>query len=184
MRRIMGRTIWLGLAAMVIAGCGAAATGSVSTPSTKPTGPASSSYGGAVVGTGTATVSGTSEQVLTDTRGRTLYFLTSDTATSVRCSGSCASLWPPLLLPSGQPTAQGSLPHSLTAVSAADGRQVQYDGHFLYTYSGDTASGQASGNGIAAQGGTWYAATPSMSAAAAPSASPTGSASGYGNSGY
>lgn len=183
MRRITGRSIWLGLAAVVLAGCGAAATGSVATPSAKPSGPASSSYGGAVVKTGTATVSGTSETVLTDTQGRTLYYLSSDTATSVRCSGSCASLWPPLLLPSGQPTASGSLPHSLSVVSSANGRQVQYDGHFLYTYSGDSASGQANGNGIKALGGTWYVATPSMSSGVAPATSPS-SAGGYGNSGY
>ena len=40
-----------------------------------------------------------------------------------------------------------------------DGTQVTYDGHPLYTYVGDTAPGQASGNKLDLNGGFWYEVT-------------------------
>ena len=40
-----------------------------------------------------------------------------------------------------------------------DGTQVTYDGHPLYTYVGDTAPGQASGNNINLNGGLWHEVT-------------------------
>jgi predicted lipoprotein with Yx(FWY)xxD motif len=36
---------------------------------------------------------------------------------------------------------------------------VTYDGHPLYTYIGDTAPGQASGNNLDLNGGYWYEMT-------------------------
>jgi predicted lipoprotein with Yx(FWY)xxD motif len=161
-----------GIAALLAAGCGVASS------------PGASSSSSATVGIGNATVSGSSEQVLTDQAGHTLYYFGPDTPTTSQCTGSCAGIWPPLLLPSGQPTASGSLPGTLSVVSDANGRQVAYQGHLLYSYSGDSASGQANGNGVNLNGGIWYAATPSLSAAgAAPSPSPSASASS-GSSGY
>jgi predicted lipoprotein with Yx(FWY)xxD motif len=34
--------------------------------------------------------------------------------------------------------------------------QVTYNGHPLYTYVGDSAPGQASGNDVKLNGGFWY----------------------------
>jgi predicted lipoprotein with Yx(FWY)xxD motif len=34
--------------------------------------------------------------------------------------------------------------------------QVTYDGHPLYTYVGDSAPGQATGNRVRLNGGWWY----------------------------
>jgi predicted lipoprotein with Yx(FWY)xxD motif len=44
----------------------------------------------------------------------------------------------------------------LTIVTDANGNQVEYNGHPLYTYSGDTASGQTTGEGV---GGVWHVVT-------------------------
>ena len=100
-----------------------------------------------VVHTGTATVSGKSENVLTDARGLTLYYHTTDTPTSV-CSGACAAAWPPLLLPSGTPGSPVSLPGTLGVETNVNGRQVTYNGHLLYRWKNDTSAGQATGEGI------------------------------------
>jgi len=125
--------------------------------------------------TATATVSGKSETILTNAQGRTLYYFKPDTATKAVCATGCISIWPPLLFTgSGTPTASGTLPGTLSAVSDGNGTQVEYNGHPLYTFSGDSASGQTNGEGIA---GKWFVATPSLAkqggAQTAPAATPT-----------
>ncbi|HVB78021.1 MAG TPA: hypothetical protein VNI34_09515 [Candidatus Nitrosotalea sp.] len=123
--------------------------------------------------TGTATVSGSSETVLTDSSGMTLYQFTPDAAGSVTCTGGCAAIWPPLLLPAGIRTPSGSAALSAglgTLSNPAGGLQVTYNHWPLYTYSLDTAPGQAVGQGVA---GKWYVATPTLKAPASASGSST-----------
>jgi predicted lipoprotein with Yx(FWY)xxD motif len=138
----------LGLLGLFLAGCGATSGGlyggggSSSTPTAAPTGSA------AVVKTATATVMGQSETILTDSKGDTLYYYKSDTATSSACTGSCLSDWPPLLSSGGAPTSPSSLPGKLAVLSDANGMQVTYNGHPLYTFIGDTAPGMVSGEGV------------------------------------
>jgi predicted lipoprotein with Yx(FWY)xxD motif len=60
---------------------------------------------------------------------------------------------------SGAPTSAASLPGKLTIVADADGNQVEYNGHPLYTYSGDTGAGQTTGEGV---GGVRHVCTPSL----------------------
>ena len=124
------------------------------TPTTSSATPtATTGSSGALIQTATATVKGTSETILTNAQGRTLYYRTSDTATSV-CSGACASFWPPLLATgSTTPTSSASLPGKLSVVTNANGSQVAYNGHPLYTFSGDTAAGQTNGEGLM---GIWF----------------------------
>ena len=143
------------------------ASPSASTTGQAPSGarPASSPTGTAqpaavVIHTGTVLISEAPRNVLTDTQGFTLYYHTADTA-SVVCSGSCAATWPPLLAPSGTSTASPPLPGQLGVRNDDNGRQVEYNGHPLYRYSGDKAVGQAIGNGI---GKLWYVATPGLKA--------------------
>ena len=107
--------------------------------------------------TATATVSGKTVTILTNAQGLTLYYFTPDTAAASACTGGCAGTWPPLLMTgSGTPTASTTLPGALTAVSAGNGNQVEYNGHLLYTYAGDTAPGQTTGDG---KFGKWFVAT-------------------------
>ncbi len=112
------------------------------------------------VKTATVTVSGKATTVLTDSQGFTLYYFTPDTSTTSNCTGGCIGTWPPLLATgSSAPTSTGTLPGKLTALADANGTQVQYNGHFLYTYVGDTVAGQTNGEGLA---GKWFVATPSL----------------------
>ncbi len=147
------------LFAMIVAACGNATsttTGAYggSTPAATTS---TSSSSNVVIQTATATLGGKSATILTNDKGFTLYYLKADTATIVACSGNCAKIWPPLLQTgSGSPTGPSSLSGTLSVASTANGNQVEYNGHPLYTYSGDTAPGQTKGEGIH---GAWFAAT-------------------------
>jgi predicted lipoprotein with Yx(FWY)xxD motif len=153
--------------ALLTAGCGSSPTGNPSGPaSPAPPAPTSSeaapspspSAARTTVEVGTATVGDTGKQVLTSSAGMTLYYRTSDHGSTV-CSGGCAGVWPPLLLASGTPTKPAGLPGKLAVLVDANGRQVEYNGHPLYTFASDTAPGDAKGNGIA---GVWFVATPQL----------------------
>ena len=141
------------LGVLVLAGCGAGGYGGYGGSSSS--GASSSASGPAQVKTASATVMGHSSTILTNSQGRTLYYRTTDTASASTCTGACASTWPPLLT-SGMPTAASSLSGTLSSLSDANGMQVTYNGHLLYTYSGDSKAGDTNGEGI---GGVWFVAT-------------------------
>jgi predicted lipoprotein with Yx(FWY)xxD motif len=106
---------------------------------------------GAGAGLRTVTIAGTA--VLANARGFTLYSFAPDTPTTSRCYGSCAAYWPPA---TGTATASPGLPGRISTITRTDGtRQLTYNGHPLYTYIADTASGQANGNNINLNGGLW-----------------------------
>ncbi len=167
LRRALLMSIVL-LLALLVAACGTATgsrgygnsstpTPTANTPTPTPTASAATAM------TATATVKGQSVTILTNARGMTLYYFKPDTPTTSACTGGCAHVWPPLLATgSGNPTSASTLPGTLTAVTTANGNQVEYNGHPLYTYSGDTAAGQTNGEGI---GGKWFVCTPDLAAA-------------------
>jgi len=129
------------------------------TPTTAPT-PTPTASSSALLQTATATVQGKSETILTDAQGKTLYYFTPDTPTTSACTGGCAQTWPPLLAGgSGAPTSSTTLPGKLTVVTTANGSQVAYNGHLLYTYAGDSGPGQTDGEGLF---GKWFIATPDL----------------------
>jgi predicted lipoprotein with Yx(FWY)xxD motif len=110
----------------------------------------------------TATVKGKSMTILTNAQGMTLYYFTPDSPTKIACTGGCASTWPPLLSSgTSSPLADAPLSGKLTLVSGTNGSQIEYNGHPLYAYSGDTAPGQANGEGLF---GKWFVCTPSLAA--------------------
>jgi predicted lipoprotein with Yx(FWY)xxD motif len=152
-------------AALTLAACGS------SSPST-----ASAAKPAPVVKTATATVSGKSETILVDAKGMTLYYYKPDSNGKVNCTGSCATIWPPLKLPSGVSKATGGSGVTgtvSTIASPSGGNQVTYDGWPLYTYSGDSAPGQTNGEG---KFGRWYVVTPGL---ATPSGGSNSSNYGY-----
>jgi len=161
LKRMFPVTIVL-LLAMAVAACGSSTsttTGSSSTPAPTATA-ATTPSPSALVQTATATVKGQSQTILTDAQGKTLYYFTPDTATTSACTSACAQTWPPLLFTgSGAPTSATTLPGKLTAQTTANGNQVAYNGHFLYTYGGDTAAGQTTGEGLF---GKWFVATTNL----------------------
>jgi len=129
---------------------------SSATPTTAPT-TAPADTTGIVVKTTSATVNGKSVTILTDAKGLTLYYFMPDTSSKTACTASCASTWPPLLSSStGTPKSEGSLSAALEVYPNANGKQIVYNDHPLYTFSGDTSPGQTNGEGI---GGKWFVVT-------------------------
>lgn len=169
MTRIWLVAVGLGAAVLTIAACGSSASTSGGGGGSGATAAAS---GNALK---TATISGTT--VLTNAKGFTLYWFAPDTPTSSKCNGSCATFWPPV---KGPVSAGAGISGKLSVITRADGsKQATFNGHPLYTYVGDTAPGQANGNGKNLSGGVWHEVTASGAAAPAPSQS-SSSGGGYG----
>jgi predicted lipoprotein with Yx(FWY)xxD motif len=166
----------LAVAAVALAACGSNGT---------PTGSSTSNPAAAAASVAIKTMSTSKGTVLVTASGLTLYWFANDTTSQSNCNGSCASYWKPLI--GSAATAAGiSLPHGFGTIKRSDGQlQITYDGHPLYTYTGDTAAGQINGNDLNASGGLWWAITPTGSElGASTTASSTGSGtSGSGSSG-
>jgi predicted lipoprotein with Yx(FWY)xxD motif len=96
-------------------------------------------------------------KILVDGQGRTLYLFEADKGKSSMCDGACASAWPPLTT-AGKPAAgPGVSAAKLGTTKRADGTTgVTYNGHPLYTYAGDQAPGQTTGQGSDSFGAEWY----------------------------
>ncbi len=119
--------------------------------------------------------------IVTTAGGFTLYWYAPDTSTSSRCTGSCASAWPPV---DGHPqAAMGvSLPGTLGTITRPGGAvQVTYQGHPLYLYAADTAPGMTTGNGV---GGAWHVMLASKASGGSMSSPSQSSSSGGGGYGY
>ena len=152
-------------AAAVLAACGSSGS---SSGSSSPVAASSTSLKTAKIGGAT---------VLTNAKGFTLYSFAPDTPTKSNCNGTCAQNWPPVKGPATAPGVKGTF----GTIKRADGAtQATFDGHPLYTFVGDTAPGQAKGNGLNAAGGLWHEITTSGSTPAGGSSS----GSGGGGSGY
>jgi predicted lipoprotein with Yx(FWY)xxD motif len=177
-RRIPGRTRLRILLALPAAAAAAAALVACSSAGASPAPSSSGSSSGAAAAAGTvktATIAGAT--VLTNSKGFTLYSFAPDTSTTSKCNGTCAQNWPPV---TGPVTAAG-VTGTFGTIKRSDGSvQATFDGHPLYTFAGDTAPGQAQGNGLNAAGGLWHEITTSGSAPAGSSSS----GSGGGGSGY
>jgi predicted lipoprotein with Yx(FWY)xxD motif len=156
-------------AALTIAGCG-------SSSSNGSTGASSSSggaYGGEEKATSTAaetpssgpvaTISvGTAAnvgQVLVDSKGMTLYYFQKDQKGSgkSKCSGACASAWPPLTTGGAAKAMSGVQASMLGTIKRSDGTtQVTYAGWPLYTFVEDKKPGEDNGTDSKAFGASWY----------------------------
>jgi predicted lipoprotein with Yx(FWY)xxD motif len=102
--------------------------------------------------------------ILVNSKGLTLYMFVPDKQKKVTCKGSCAVIWPPLKLKSGQkPTAGGAAKKSLLGSdpNPSGGRVVTYNKWPLYTYISDSKPGQAKGQALNLNGGLWYVLSPS-----------------------
>jgi predicted lipoprotein with Yx(FWY)xxD motif len=124
-----------------------------------------------------ATVGGKTESILVDAKDLPLYYFKGDTAKKSAVSGGLAQLWPALI--SAEPTASGTR-GKLASLKVPSGRQVTYNGHFLYTFIDDTP-GHVTGQGVS----NFFVATPGLKTiggvkkASAP-APTTSSGGGYG----
>ena len=188
--------------AVLVAACSSGSSSSAAAPAapaSSAAAPASSAGGASASGGGTVITTATSSAgtFLTNGSGRAVYLWVKDTGDASMCTGACAGAWPPVTA-TGTVTAAGSAKASdLGTITRSDGtKQVTYDGHPLYYFSGDSGPGTASGQGSDGFGAKWWLVAPSGSdvtasvtsftaasgAGAAPAATtkPSSSGGGYG----
>lgn len=136
------------------AACGG--SGSSSAPQVTSTPAAAAAANGGTV----ASASSPLGQILVAKNGMTLYEFASDVNGKSMCNGPCAKFWPPY---TGTPKAGSGLDASLLGTTMrSDGTsQVTYNGHPLYTYSGDPAAGDTNGQGVSTFGALWWVVAPS-----------------------
>ena len=141
--------------ALGVAGCGGGSGGT-----------SSGAYGGssaapAAAGSGGASVALSHSNLgttLVDGQGRTLYLFEADTGMASTCDGTCADVWPPLTTAQKPIAGPGVSASKLGTTKRDDGTaEVTYNGHPLYTFAGDNAPGQTTGQGSDDFGAEWYA---------------------------
>jgi predicted lipoprotein with Yx(FWY)xxD motif len=92
------------------------------------------------------------KEILTDSKGMTLYIWDKDTAGVSNCYDKCAAAWPPVLV-----DASTKVDGDFTLVDRKDSDKkiVAYKGMPLYLWVKDTKPGDTTGDGV---GGTWHTA--------------------------
>jgi predicted lipoprotein with Yx(FWY)xxD motif len=129
---------------------------------------------------------------LATANGYTLYTFSLDTRTTSACNGSCAKLWPPVLVNRGVKLSKVThgLPSSrIGEIRRSNGTlQLTYEGKPLYRFEGDKAPGQLTGQGFEhvwfvavvspAPSAAALATSPTTAPAPSPAASSTNSNSG------
>ncbi len=109
--------------------------------------------------------------VLATSSGHTLYRYMADPPGKATCTGTCAQLWAPLLLPKGVTHVKGPKGvNGLSTIRVAHGRlQVAIHREALYEFAGDTKKGQAKGQAVE---GAWFAVLKNGTTATAPATVP------------
>jgi predicted lipoprotein with Yx(FWY)xxD motif len=145
----------LAVTALVAAACGAGGGGYSATAGTSGSGNGTQSN---VVIKQRGGADGTH---LADARGRSVYAFTTDTARTSSCSGACLAEWQPVSTTGAVHAGPGARQSFLSTIAANGRTQVEYGGHPLYYFVGDTAAGQANGQGLDDFGGQWWLLSPS-----------------------
>jgi predicted lipoprotein with Yx(FWY)xxD motif len=190
----LGAALGACLGVALLAACSSAASSSSAPAASSATSTPAAAAGGGGSATALVITTKTSSagSFLTNGSGRAIYMWEKDSMNSSACSGGCASAWPPVTSTGGLTAAGGVNKADLTTFTRSDGtKQVAYDGHPLYYFSGDPGPGQISGQGSDGFGAKWWLVDPAgtaitasvtVSSGAAPSA-PASSKSG-GGGGY
>jgi len=143
-------TATLALSAAACGGSSSGGGGASSAPSSAATHASGSAASGSALKT--AKIGGVT--LVTNAKGFALYSFAPDTATTSKCNGACAQVWPPV---KGPATAGPGVTGKLGTITRSDGtKQATYNGHPLYTYAADTAPGQVNGNNLNVNGGVWH----------------------------
>jgi len=138
--------------ALLATACSSAAA---SSPSSAPA--AGSSASASTTGTVITTQAGPAGAFLTAGSGRAVYLWAKDGMNMSACSGACAAAWPPVPATGKLTAAGGAKASDLGTITRSDGtKQVTYDGHPLYYFVGDSAAGQANGQGSDNFGAKWW----------------------------
>lgn len=99
------------------------------------------------------TYQGEKVELLTNTKGMSLYTFDPDGSNESNCYDSCAKAWPPILV---SQDVVNRLEGDFHFAKRKDGTlQLTFDNHPLYLYVGDKKAGDMNGDGL---GGVWHAA--------------------------
>jgi predicted lipoprotein with Yx(FWY)xxD motif len=178
----------LAATAIGLAACGSSGSSTSSTTPASPAAAGSSTTPASASSSTIKTAQTSLGTILVNSQGFALYMFGPDTATSSKCTGSCATYWPPVKGPVTAVAGSNLRPKLLGTIKRADGTtQATYDGHPLYTYAADKSPGQATGQGLNLSGGKWYVLAPSgkiITTAASSGSAPSPSTSSSGGYGY
>ncbi len=98
-------------------------------------------------------------KVVADSKGLTLYLYVPDgTGTVSKVPAALLAAWPPVQATQPLTFGPGLTAKAGTATQPNGQRWVTYNGHLLYSFTGDEAPGDVNGNAL---GDVWYAVTPS-----------------------
>ena len=153
MRRLFVGFVPAAVVAIAVAGCGGSNKTTTTSKSTATTSHARAATV-AVRKTGLGTI-------LVDSTGRTLYLFEKGKGDKSSCAGACASAWPPVITTANPMPGAGVSAAKLGTTRRSDGTtEATYNGHPLYTYAGDAAPGDTSGEGLNQFGAEWYVLSP------------------------
>jgi predicted lipoprotein with Yx(FWY)xxD motif len=152
-------------AAVLVAACSSGGTSSTgAAASGTPAGASSSNGGSTSGGTVIETASSSAGAVLTNGSGRSVYLWAKDTGNMSNCNGACAGAWPAVTTTGSATASGGAKASDLGTITRSDGsKQVTYDGHPLYYFSGDSGPGAATGQGSDGFGAKWWLVAPTGS---------------------
>ncbi|WP_017199989.1 hypothetical protein [Arthrobacter sp. M2012083] len=99
-------------------------------------------------------------QIVTDSKGMSLYVFTKDVKDSgtSACLDACLEAWPVFTTTSETPTVEGVTGTAGTIATPDGKKHVTLNGMPLYYYAKDKAPGDVTGQGV---GGVWYLVSPS-----------------------
>src|SRR5260370_41171967 len=129
MRKIWGAAALAALA-LTVSACASSGSSSTAAGST----PAAAGSGGTSLDV--KTIGG--QQVVTNSQGFTGYWFAPDTSTTSKCTGSCATFWPPGKGPASAMSGVTGTPGTITRPDGTT--QATSDQHPLSPYSADTAA--------------------------------------------
>lgn len=151
--------------AVLVAACASGGSSSTAAPANS-SAPAAAGSSSAAAGGGMVikTASSSAGTFLVDGSGRAVYLWVKDTGDASTCSGACAGAWPPVTTTAAPTVSGGAQASDLGTITRDDGsKQVTYNGHPLYYFSGDSGPGTASGQGSDGFGAKWWLVSPSGS---------------------
>jgi predicted lipoprotein with Yx(FWY)xxD motif len=156
----------LAAVATLAVGCGSSSSGGSGGQALQPAGGSSSTS--AAHGSGLTTRSTSLGKVVTDPSGKTVYELVGNPPSNSKCTGSCTSIWPPVM---------------------SGGKIAVFHGHPVFTFTGDSSPGQTNGQGVRDSWGQWLALGAngrpvSAASGSSPASSPTSVPSSSGGYGY
>jgi predicted lipoprotein with Yx(FWY)xxD motif len=136
---------------------------------------------------GVSTVSTSLGTILTDSSGMTLYGFAADSQGTSNCDAQCLQYWPPVS-PGSSVKPPANVSAKLGEITGTDGSpQLTVDGWPMYTYSGDAAPGDTTGQALDLSGGLWWVVGTDgtwIKSTAGSTGGATSGSSGYSRGGY